>query len=71
MYQMTKTVRAGFCVVNIRTQIMYNPLQMALNRRCTAKEQVKPNQLIASKREVRFSKVVKIYKKNDYVNYRY
>jgi hypothetical protein len=42
---------------------MYNPLQMALIRQRTSKGQVTPNQLIASKREVKFGKVVKINKK--------
>jgi hypothetical protein len=49
---------------------MYNPLSIAFIRRSISKEQVTPNQLIASKLEVRFGKVVKIDKNND-VNYRY
>jgi hypothetical protein len=49
----------GFCAFNIRTQIM----QMAFFLQRVSKEQLTPNQLIASKHEMLFGKVVNFDKK--------
>jgi hypothetical protein len=71
IYYRVKKTSCGFYAVNIRTQITHYPLQLALLCRSISKEQVTPNQLTASKREVRFGKAMKIDKKHDYVNYSY